>query len=34
MRMFVKFNIYNLADTITKEVDGLKHEGEKLLRSR
>ena len=34
MRMFVKFNIYNLADTIIKEVDGLKHEGEKLLRSR
>ena len=34
MRMFVKFNIYNLADTITKEVDGLKHAGEKLLRSR
>lgn len=34
MRMFVKFNIYNLADTITKEVDGLKNEGEKLLRSR
>lgn len=34
MRMFVKFNIYNLADTITKEVDGLKYEGEKLLRSR
>ena len=34
MRMCVKFNIYNLADTITKEVDGLKHEGEKLLRSR
>lgn len=34
MRMFVKFNIYNLANTITKEVEGLKHEGEKLLRSR
>lgn len=34
MRMFVKFNIYNLADTLIKEVDGLKHEGEKLLRSR
>lgn len=34
MRMFVKFNIYNLADTLIKEVDGLKHAGEKLLRSR
>ena len=34
MRMFVKFNVYNLADTIIREVDGLKHEGEKLLRSR
>ena len=34
MRMFVKFNIYNLADTLIKEVDGLKHVGEKLLRSR
>ena len=34
MRMFVKFNIYNLADILVSEVDGLKHEGEKLLRSR
>jgi len=34
MRMFVKFNIYDLADNLIREVDGLKHEGEKLLRSR
>lgn len=34
MRMFVRFNVYTLADTIIREVDGLKHEGEKLLRSR
>lgn len=34
LRLIVRLNINGLADKIKSEVDGLSHEGEKLLRSR